>query len=344
MNKKVGFLSSVCCLLFPAFCFARLGGAGATFMGIGGGTRAIGMGGAYTACADGIEAIFWNPSGIANIKNVAFAGTHVNLFAGMSYENIAFVYPLRDGAIGISAIGLLSGNIEVTTPEEQDGTGEFFSCNDYCIGITYGRMMTDKFTAGATIKAINMNIAKVSANGVAFDIGATYSIGIKGLKFGFSMSNFGPDCAYRGEDLERTVGWPDYESIMESDIIGEWRSEKFSLPLTFQVGASVKLLTTQTSTLTIEADLVHSCDQKETYAVGMEYCMMNKYFGRLGYTEKNNIVPPGIKIVDRLLGNLTAGVGITTTLPMMGQFTVDYSYESHQYLSGIHRISLGFAL
>ncbi|MDI6839758.1 MAG: PorV/PorQ family protein [bacterium] len=314
----------------PSIGFARLGGCGAEFLSIGGGARALSLGGAYSAFAEGVDAVYWNPAGIAKINRTSASFAHVNLFAGeLSEENIGVVIPIKDGVIGISAIALLSGRIEITTVEDQDGTGDYYSANDFALGISYSRMMTDKFSAGFTVKGINQNIHKVSANGYAIDIGGTYNTKIRNLRFGFVLQNFGPDLAYSGEGLEYSTAVD--TPFQESDVPGAYKSEPYPLPLSFQTGLAFDLLSTPIYRLTLIGDLVHPSDQEATYALGGEYCLGNKYFARLGYTGKNN-------------RGLSVGFGVMTQLPIGNQFIFDYSYESHEYLSSIHRISLGFIL
>lgn len=309
----------ICLLLLPGVLFARLGGAGATFLSIGGGGRPVALGGAYSAFAQGIDAIYWNPAGIAALTGgVKVSFTHARLFAGTSGENIAVAIPTEHGVIGISCIAFLSGRIEVTTLEEQDGTGDFYTANDFAIGITYSRMLTDKFAGGITVKVVNQNIAKSSATGVAFDVGATYITGLGDLKFGFVVRDFGPGLTYSGEELIRDF---------DPDIPGRMTPSPYSLPLCFQIGFSYTVLSTPVSRLTIMGDLVHAIDQAETYALGIEYSLEETYFLRLGHTGKN-------------ARNLTGGIGIK--LPIAGyESMIDYTYENHDYLPGIHRLSLG---
>src|SRR5438045_3246800 len=50
--------------------FNNVGSSGAVFEKIGVGARAAGMGGAYSALADDISALYWNPAGIARLKGI----------------------------------------------------------------------------------------------------------------------------------------------------------------------------------------------------------------------------------------------------------------------------------
>ncbi|KPJ49603.1 hypothetical protein AMJ40_05165 [candidate division TA06 bacterium DG_26] len=309
---------------FPSQVEARLGGSGGAFLSMGGGARPLALSGAYVAFAEGIDAIYWNPAGIARVDKSSLVFSHALLYADMSHENFAFVQPLTDGAFGISALALISGDIEITDYENQEGTGEFYSANDYAVGFSYARMMTKKFTAGFTMKVINQNIAKVSATGVAFDLGATYNTEFHNLRFGFAAQNFGVDMSYGGEDLEIKVGIGGDSLNVEEDILATYKSEPYTLPLTFQLGAAVDLYNSAQHRFTVEGDLVHPNDQEETYAVGAEYSYREMLFLRAGHTQKNS-------------RGFSGGVGLKVM-----NFQVDFSFEQHSELTDIKRISLGF--
>ena len=53
--------------VLAAQSLTKTGTTAAPFLKIGIGPRAIGMGGASTATADDITAIYWNPGGLANV-------------------------------------------------------------------------------------------------------------------------------------------------------------------------------------------------------------------------------------------------------------------------------------
>ena len=308
--------------LFPVASQARLGGAGAQFLINGSGSRAQGLGGAYTAFAEGVEAIYWNPAGLARIEGIDASFTHTQLFADFKGENVAFATAGLGGVIGLSGVAFLSGDIPVTTEEEQDGTGDTYSANDFAAGLSYARMMTDKFTAGITLKFIAQNIHKCSAFGWAFDIGGIYNTGLRNLRVGFVIQNFGPDLRYQGADLE-------FEGGSTGDVPTTYKSEPYSLPLTFQMGAAYDIMNMGGNRLTATIDGVHPIDQSETFATGLEYSFNDTYFLRLGYTERNE-------------RGFCGGLGVKIPLgDNMG--TVDYTYEDHDYLDAIQRFTIGFS-
>jgi hypothetical protein len=296
----------------------QLGGAGASFLSMGGGARPIALGGAYSAIADGIQTIYWNPAGIANIPNLSLNFTHTNAFAGTSLENLAAVIPISGGSLGIGIETFLSGDMDETTENQPKGTGYTFSCNDYAVGISYGRMMTNKFSMGGTVKAINQNIAKVSAYGIAFDAGGVYNTGVHNIRFGFVTRNFGPDMQYNGEAL--IVDIEERERGEKGSII----SESYPIPMTFQVGLAADIFSNPTSRVSLSGDIIHLSDQPATFGAGLEYSILGSYFLRAGYTEKNT-------------RGFTLGAGFH-----LAQGSLDYCYEEHKYLPGLHRIAVSF--
>ena len=60
----------------------------------------------------------------------------------------------RGSAIGLNILYLASGEMEVTTVAEPDGTGSYFTWQDYSIGLTYASFVTDRLSLGGTVKYI----------------------------------------------------------------------------------------------------------------------------------------------------------------------------------------------
>ena len=328
--KLAGFFLIMMCYL--NISFAGLGSSGAQFLQIGSGIRAISMGSAYVGIAEGLDALYWNPAGLSGLSNNIYIGfNHVDYFAGINYESIALSMPLMGGVFGVSAVGLLSGDIEITTVEMPDGTDEFYSANDYSFGITYSRKLTNKFSTGLTLKLINQNIDELSATGWAFDLGATYKTGLlKNLRLGFVITNFGPDLSYGGDDLVfRTSVYPD-EIAQEKDARAEYIPEKFQLPLKIQFGLAMDLVSSEHHNLVISFDVINPSDQKEKFGVGMEYIAFNVLSLRGGYTTLND-------------KNYSAGMGLIIGPKNTGHLEVDYGYENHQYLGDLHRFGLVMA-
>jgi hypothetical protein len=371
-GKMKKFITSswiIVLLSLPAASFGfRLGGCSAPFLTIGGGARALALGGAYSAFAEGIDAIYWNPAGIAKLHNIGADFVYANLFpgSGISVNNIAITVPVGDGTIGVSTTSLLSGDMLFQPDTIQTSIPSYFSANSFAVGISYARRMTDKFNMGMTFKVANQYAynMSVSAPGWACDVGGTYNTKINTLKlgfvnfsdlrFGFMIQNFGPDIAFSGEKLRFYYTYDD--TMQSSDMGAMWLPTKDPLPLSFQFGIAVNVVENKDYRVTLMSDLVNVLDQPTTFGLGVEAAMSDKYFARVGYTGKNNVWDGNSqtgpsntlrdlmgRVVERFAEGYTAGFGIVNKLATK-DITVDYTYQSHKYLHGIHRIGVGFSL
>ncbi|MBW6514675.1 MAG: UPF0164 family protein, partial [Candidatus Syntrophosphaera sp.] len=94
MNIKLLSLLATLALVLP-LAAGRYAG---DFMMIGAGVRPLGMGGAFAALANDGSAIYWNPAGIAQIRESELSAMHAFLYGGLaSYDNINFCQPLPNG-------------------------------------------------------------------------------------------------------------------------------------------------------------------------------------------------------------------------------------------------------
>lgn len=336
MKRLFTYMTLSFTIVLPCLLWGGTGTSGAQFLQLGGGSRSMALGGAYTALVGGLESAFVNPAGLATLGATEAMFTHSEFYADINYENAAIGFPLSFGSITLSGVALLSGDIEQTTIDDPDGTGEMFSANDYSFNISYSRRMTDKFTAGVTFKFILLNLADVQARGIAFDMGGIYNTGIKNLRIGFAINNFGSDLKYTGEVLEFQTQKESNPS-QASDVNAQYESELFQLPLTFRVGLAFDLLQAENHTVTILTDGINPNDQDENLAVGMEYKFRKNYNLRVGYAGVLN----GFEEAGLNGRGLTAGVGANINLST-SSVRVDYSFEEHKYLSNISRFSLGF--
>src|SRR5436190_674695 len=73
----------------------RAGTSSATFLRIGVGARAVGMGETFVAVANDPSAIFWNPAGLASLQRRELAISHVEWPADIHYEHLTLILPSR---------------------------------------------------------------------------------------------------------------------------------------------------------------------------------------------------------------------------------------------------------
>ena len=134
---------------------SKVGTTAATFLEIGVGASATGMGGAFVTQSNDATSLYWNPAGIANLQQNQVVFNHTNWIASTNLDYAALVLPLGDlGNLGLSYTSLSMPDMAVRTVAMPEGTGEFFSAGDLAIGISYGRTITDRFSIGFTAKYI----------------------------------------------------------------------------------------------------------------------------------------------------------------------------------------------
>ena len=152
------------------------GSSGFTFLRLGNGARAGGMGEAFTAVADDATSIYWNPAGMASVEEVELNLTHNEWLMDIRFEQATVVNEMWGGAAGVSFTGLFYGSLDrygeypSLTP---DGT---FSPYDMAVSFGYARDVIPNLAVGAAFKIIYSKIDFESATGYAFDLGVTLSL------------------------------------------------------------------------------------------------------------------------------------------------------------------------
>jgi len=123
----------------------RAGTSSGTFLKIGVGARAVGLGESFVAVANDPSAIYWNPAGLASVQRQEVAFSHVSWPGDVNYEHVAWVVPARrlGGSIAFQ-FGVLSTSLDETTELRPFGTGRNFTYYDMVAGASYARLWTDK--------------------------------------------------------------------------------------------------------------------------------------------------------------------------------------------------------
>lgn len=335
--KKIILIILVITLLFSGMAlaqFSKRGTSGAQFLKIGVGARAQGMGGAFTALANDASALYWNPAGIARIPNMEMIFSYTDWFTDINHAFFGFVYNSGAmGNIGFSLTSVSMGDMEITTPEEPQGTGNFFNASDIAFGITYARNMTDHFSFGIKLKLIYESIWDMNVTGWAFDIGTIYDIGLGGLKLAMNMANFGGELHYSGAGLLRQYNaFPEAGNVAPVNVY--YDTDEFSLPMTFRLGLSYGWDPFGEQINVIECvEFVKTNDRAEAVIIGAEAALMDLFFVRVGLNATQE---------DEREEGISAGAGIRLNLgDYKGSF--DYAFTDFGRLQSIHRFSVGLS-
>jgi len=314
--------------------FSKVGTTAAQFLKMGVGARAMGLGGSFTALANDVSALYWNPAGITNLQGFSFAVTHTEWFANISHDFAGIVYPLNSSdVIALSVVALNTGEQEVTTVTQPEGTGIFYDVSDLAIAVSYARVLTDRFSVGLTIKYIQQNLYNESANTIALDLGTFLRTGFHNLVIAMNMSNFGGNMQLEGRDLITITD-------INNQVSGNYnpdanlKTEPWPLPLIFRIGIAMDVvgggdpvIASEQNRLTLAIDGVHPNDNTEKVNIGGEYSWNENFFARLGYKINYDVE------------KWTYGVGLKFNIAA-NQVGFDYALVDFSDLGKVSQISL----
>ena len=150
------------------------------FERIGGGcARAKSLGGAFTACADDYNAVFYNPAGLIQCQSavVSFAYELPFGIVDLKTTTAAFLFPFRYGGCGMIA---------------QEMGNNLYKESQYIL--SYGKDITKDLSCGINIKFLKIGIKNYGSSSVlAIDVGGIYKI-TDNLKLGFFTGNCNNPC------------------------------------------------------------------------------------------------------------------------------------------------------
>ena len=227
-----------------------------TFLKIGIGAKAMGMGESHVAATDDLYASYWNPAGLARIQQPQLALMHNEWFAGINHQFIGFALPVGDiGTVGASANYLSFGELQGRDRDGNETT--IFRPYDLALIVSYANAVPSNLAFGANAKFLREQIADESGTGIAFDFGGLYTFPELPLALGFNAQHVGPRVRFV--------------------------EEAFGLPFTFRFGAAYQ---PWSDAFMLTADVVRPSDNDITTGVGAAYTIADILQLRTGYKYK----------------------------------------------------------
>jgi len=308
-NKKI-FTSifvfiSVCCLPVTAGISGNAGVNGAQYLRIASGARPSGMAEAFTAVSDDLNAVYWNPAGLAQLNNRQFLFYHNQWLSDITEQSISYAFPMEKlGGIISGSVRYLHMGELVGTDESGNETGDFKAYNmsgalSYAAEIMKSNLYLFKgpVYAGGNVKYFREKIEKVEAQSFCADAGLLVG---STIKLGVAVQNIGPGIKYIN------------------------KTEK--LPFNIKTGLAYEAAE---KGFIAAADVSKPSDNKFVFSFGSELELIDFLALRAGYTTGN----------DAGLGfsfGFSAGTDIGKH-----NFNLNYSFIPYGRLDNVHRISLG---
>jgi len=301
--KKILILAGMILLAGESFAWmskSDAGTAGAQFLKIGIGARAMGMGGAASALTD-VSALYWNPAGLASLEKREVFAQHTDWFEDTSIEFIGAAVPVNGKVFGFSMTYLSIDDFDRRIADSSAPIGTF-NANDSAVGISYAKKLAG-LDAGMTVRALKSKIGSDSSNvAIAADAGV--------IKKGLSFS---------GKPLSLALVLKDFGTKMK------FVSKQDNLPSVIKLGMGVEV----SPSMLVAADLNLPRDNEVNMSIGFEYMLpveAVKFPVRMGYKTLNDF--------DTIDG-FSAGFGLG-----MGSYNLDFAWVPYGDFDDTYRLSL----
>jgi len=324
MNKFIYYFSRpwflVAVIIFMFIPVTKLSQAlesGAEFLKIDTDARAMSMASSAIGISDGINALNYNPAGLANMRGTELALSHTNWFMGSKHDFIGVGMRLGQAegtrqkaegtAFGIGLTRLTQGGIEGRNAD-RSGSGSY-GAYDQSISLAMGKRY-GSYNIGGSVKYLQSSIAGEKAVSYAVDLGVRKNLYSLPLSMGISVQNLGPAMRYL--------------------------DQKDPLPLSVSAGFAFMLVPEMAITFDAKRFIY---DKYTSLSFGTEYAVVGSASGSAlllragsgGFGSRDS----GSGAGGSGLGNFSAGAGIRVM-----DMDIDYAVNTGSQLDSVQKISV----
>jgi len=311
-------LTAYCLLLTFSFAHADLNTAvDPTRLGVG--ARPLGMGKAYVGLAQGVESIFLNPAGLADLATFEAFSMYGKFVSEINYLSAGSILPTNIGVLGI---GMINAGLGINTPlaEYRVVDGEIriipsttestvYEYNNTVLLFSFARPVFKGLALGGNIKIFKTTLTGYSATTADQAQGLDMDLAVK----------YQPDSFYAlGADLQNILPASMGGLLTYGDGYTEGIGSVIKLGSSFRVMGPERALLKRPQRLTLNADYdlsIHGIPS--LMHTGLEFSPVELLSLRLG-------IDQDLVGIGSFANNLTAGVGLK-----LAGFRFDFAY--HEY-------------
>ena len=277
--------------------------------------RAAGMNGSFVSMTDDPNILFYNPGALTTLKQSRGSAGFLKHLLDVNGGYLSYARQVEGiGTVGGGIVYLDYGSF-TQTDESMNILGNF-SARDLAFVVGAGRSLDEVTSVGLNVKFLYSSISEFTSAALAIDAGVLYQIPAENITIGASILT-------AGSQLKS------YNGIKES------------LPLDVKIGITKRpehlpvLLNLNLHRLTERRDKF--LDHFSAFSFGAEFLMSESVRLRAGY---NNQQRKDLKLgTGAGLAGISLGGGI-----LVGEYILDYSFNSYGKIGSLHRISLGMGL
>ena len=274
------------------------GRASFTALKVGQSARAAGMGNAFTAVANDINAIYWNTAGLTQVERFEYSLGYMNWLVDSRFLSGAIAWRMGQQTLGLAFIQFDAGTTVETTPMDTKGQfGRTIHAGDIFVRLAYARRMTDKLSLGVAAKFMQETLDQDKITSASFDFSSIFYTGFGSSRIAMTLRNYGKD-----QELIIPGSLPDDTRVAQ--------------PLMYTIALATEVMGRKGDPhwLTVAGELTHHIDDRERFHAGAELWLANTLALRAGYRWRYD------------LGDWSLGAGLHRDLGAGRKIGVDISY------------------
>ena len=279
------------------------------------GARAAALNGSFASMTNDPNLIFYNPGSLTTLSQPRASAGFLKHLLDVNGGYLSYARAVEGvGTVGGGIIYLDYGSFD-ETDESMNILGTF-SARDIALVLGVGRPIDEVTSVGINLKLIYSSIGEYKSSGIAIDAGILYQIPAENITIGASVLTLGTQLK-------------SYDGVKEP------------LPVDVKIGITKRpehlpvLLNFDFHRLTDKQDKL--LDHLSSFSFGAEFLMTESVRLRVGY---NNQQRKDLKLgTSPGLAGMSLGGGI-----LIGDYVIDYAFNSYGKIGGLHRISVGMGL
>lgn len=187
--------------------FKKTATSGFVFLNLPVTARSAALGESVVGLSDVNSAgFFTNPAASGFTEHaVSFSTSYSPWIAEIKNYASAISYKSDFGVVSAGFVAVDFGSMPKTKKIEGQRVYDIigtFNANALALGVSYSRMLTDRFSFGVTVKYVKESIDIYTASNFLFDGGILYYTGLGSLRLGAMIQNFGVDSKYKNETFK----------------------------------------------------------------------------------------------------------------------------------------------
>lgn len=282
------------------------------------GARPAAMGEAFTAVADDINALYYNPAGLSFLTHPELSTMYLKGLLDSYYGFVGFVYPFKKSALGLSITTFDGGSMEINTLNPDGSFKESKTVkaeSDFIPMLSFSGALGKVLSFGVNLKMIQSTLVdEYKATAYAGDLGILIRPINDRFGLGFVVKNFAPK-GIKYKNLEN------------------------QLPVSMRAGLALKPVDYFTLSVDSEKPLEQPAMEEDKKARGLwDYRPQLKPRPRINFGLELSILKLAALRAGYKLGynqpTFNLGFGLSVT-----GFLLDYSFAGMKDLNSMHRMS-----